>query len=109
MFTPLSSAGVNGTPAEDNFRYESCDYPSDPPPGHVLIENLYLSVDPAQVMLMYATCACRPCDPRLTVRAIFFLVICCRFSPFNAHIRKLMDWLNKEVSIIKISNLSKHF
>ncbi|XP_043189504.1 prostaglandin reductase 2-like [Amphibalanus amphitrite] len=40
--------GVNGAPAEDNFRYESCEYPADPPPGHVLVQNLYLSVDPAQ-------------------------------------------------------------
>ena len=47
---PLSHApGVNGVPAEDNFRHESCEYPADPPPGHVLVQNLYLSVDPAQV------------------------------------------------------------
>ncbi|XP_037081564.1 prostaglandin reductase 2-like [Pollicipes pollicipes] len=40
--------GVNGSPAEDNFRYESCEYPADPAAGHVLVQNLYLSVDPAQ-------------------------------------------------------------
>jgi len=40
--------GVNGAPAADQFRYETCDYPSDPPAGHVLVQNLYLSVDPAQ-------------------------------------------------------------
>lgn len=40
--------GVDGQPHPDNFRYESLPYPDEPVDGELLVQNLYLSVDPAQ-------------------------------------------------------------
>ncbi len=46
----IYNSGVNGVPLESHFTYEECSFPDDDlQSGDVLVQNLYLSVDPAQV------------------------------------------------------------
>ena len=45
-------SGAEGIPADDNFGYEECPYPANPETGEILIKTLYLSVDPALVIIV---------------------------------------------------------
>ena len=49
-------SGVDGAPQASNFGYGPCAAPGDLGDGEVLVKNLYLSVDPAQVRVFHREC-----------------------------------------------------